>query len=260
MIVEGLWTDIVRSIGFLSRLPISDSHFAGHDGSMSRMVRAFPVAGFLIALPAAAIFSLVLAVGHQPLLAAFLALGVQALVTGALHEDGLCDTVDGLGGGKDRERALEIMRDSRIGAFGAVVLIVTFGIRASALAAIGMLLSPSAAGFALAAIGALSRAALVWHWSQLPPARRDGVAASSGMPDGQSVTMALGLGALAVIVFIWPWSGLLPVLVTLIASGIATWSFTRHIGRRLGGHTGDTIGAAQQISEIAALAALAVFL
>jgi adenosylcobinamide-GDP ribazoletransferase len=250
--------DLARSVGFLSRLPVPERFFSGHDGSLGRAVRAFPLAGMLISLPAAAVFSVLLAFKMEPLLAALLMLAVLSVLTGGLHEDGLSDTVDGVGGGRDRERALAIMRDSRIGSFGASALILSYGIRAAALAALGAALSPSGAGFAVVAVAALSRAAMVWHWSQLPPARKDGVAVSVGLPESASVTFAVLFAFLAALVILWFFAGLAAASVAIAACGLAAWAVTRYIGSRIGGHTGDTIGASQQCAEMAALAALAL--
>jgi adenosylcobinamide-GDP ribazoletransferase len=179
------------------------------------------------------------------------------VLTGGLHEDGLSDTVDGVGGGRDRERALAIMRDSCIGSFGASALILSYSIRAAALAALAAL-SPSGAGFAVVAVAALSRAAMVWHWSQLPPARKDGVAVSVGLPESASVTFAVLFAFLAALVILWFFAGLAAASVAIAACGLAAWAVTRYIGSRIGGHTGDTIGASQQCAEMAALAALAL--
>jgi adenosylcobinamide-GDP ribazoletransferase len=158
-------TDTARAVSFLSRITVPARVFEGHDGSLSRGVRAFPLAGLLIALPAAATLD------ASPLLAAFAALAVQAGVTGALHEDGLSDAADGMGGGRDRDHALAIMKDSRIGSYGAVALVVAYGMRAAAIAQLATELAPLAAALCLLAVAALSRALMVWHWSALPPAR-----------------------------------------------------------------------------------------
>jgi adenosylcobinamide-GDP ribazoletransferase len=250
--------DIARSIGFLSRLPVPGRYFEGHDGSLSREVRAFPIAGILIALPGAALFAILLAVEAEPLLAAFLMLAVTTLLTGALHEDGLSDAADGLGGGRNREAALAIMRDSRIGSYGASALILSYGLRAAALAAVGGGLQPSEAAFSVLAVAALSRTAMVWHWSQLPPARSDGVAVSAGLPDSASVNLALATAAMFALVIVWVSAGLAAALATIAAGGLAAVAFTRYAGSRIGGHTGDTIGASQQCAEMAALTALAL--
>ena len=251
--------DVARSVGFLSRIAVPGRFFAGHDGSLSRAVRAFPVAGLLIALPPAAVFATLLAGGADPLLAAFIALALQTFLTGALHEDGLSDTADGIGGGRDRETALRIMKDSRIGSYGAVSLILSFAIRGAALAAVAGATTPTAAGLAMLGAAALSRAAMVWHWSLLPPARTDGVAASAGMPDTAATHLALALGGVLGLLLTLPALPLLAALFAIALSAAAAWGFTRYISARIGGHTGDTIGAAQQLTEIMSLSALALF-
>lgn len=252
--------DAARAIAFLSRIPMPRSLFAGHDGSLGHLVPAFPLAGLVIALPSAIILFLLLNLRGDALMAALIALTVQALVTGALHEDGLADTADGIGGGRDREHALAIMKDSRIGTYGAVALILSFAIRAAAIAAIARAAPPLATVLALPAVAAVSRGALAWHWQRLPPAKSDGVAASSGRPDEGAMQAALvGAGLLATLL-LWPGLGLLPLVCCLLSAGIAAVAFTVFIRRRLAGHTGDTLGATQQICEMAAFCALAMAL
>jgi adenosylcobinamide-GDP ribazoletransferase len=251
--------DVVRSVGFLSRIPMPGRFFVEHDGSLSRAVRAFPVAGLLIALPSAAVFATLLAGRADPMLAAFLALALQAVLTGALHEDGLSDTADGVGGGKDRESALRIMKDSRIGNYGAVSLILSFALRGAALAALAEVVTPTTAGLAMLGVAALNRAAMVWHWSLLPPARADGVAASAGEPDGMATIIALATGGVLALVLIWPAMSFLATVFAIALSAGVAWSFTRYISARIDGHTGDTIGATQQLTEIMSLSALALF-
>src|SRR5690606_36097588 len=134
--IAGYIADLTRSVGFLSRLPVPPRFFEGHDGSLTSTVRAFAAAGALIALPAAVLLLLLLACRADPLLAGFMALAATTLLTGALHEDGLADTADGLGGGRDRDHMLAIMKDSRTGSYGVFALILSFGLRAAAVAAL----------------------------------------------------------------------------------------------------------------------------
>lgn len=251
-------TDVARAIGFLSRIRMPAAAFVGDDGNLGRVARAFPVAGALIALPAALAFGL-LAAGHaDPLLSALLALAIQTLVTGALHEDGLGDAADGLGGGTDPARALTIMKDSRIGTYGAVALILSFTLRAAALAAVARGMTPLAAALTLPAAAALSRAALVWHWHRLPPARTDGVAVGAGQPDASATGVALASGVLFGALLLWQSLHTLALLDVLGLAAVATLAFTTYVKKRLSGHTGDTIGATQQICEITVFCALAM--
>lgn len=247
--------DLARSIGFLSRLPVPDRFFKGQDGSISRAVRAFPAAGLVIAaLPA---FVLFFFAPSDALTASLIALALLALLTGALHEDGLADAADGLGGGRDKEHALVIMKDSRIGSYGVIALILSFGLRASALAALARH-EPAAAALALLGAAAVSRALMVWHWHALPSARETGVAASAGLPETTARNVALFMGVALALVLLVLVLGLPKVLLSLIVAGALCFGFTRYVRGKIEGHTGDTIGASQQLSEIGMLATLAL--
>ncbi|WFU10805.1 adenosylcobinamide-GDP ribazoletransferase [Rhizobium sp. CB3090] len=250
--------DTARAVAFLSRIPVPPSFFESYDGSLIRVSRSFPLAGLLIALPAAIVFGILLAFHADPLMAALLALAIQTMTTGALHEDGLSDTADGLGGGKDRDKALAIMKDSRIGSYGAVALILSFGLRAAALAAIARGLPPFAAALALPASAALSRGAMVWHWYVLPAAKPDGIAASAGKPDYGAMQVALITALVLSAFLLWPSLRLPAFILCLLVTAAAAFLLTRRVRQRLSGHTGDTIGATQQICEIAAFCTLAM--
>jgi adenosylcobinamide-GDP ribazoletransferase len=252
--------DIARAAAFLSRIPMPKSVFTGFDGKLSRVARAFPVAGALIGLLPALVLLVMLCLRADRLMSALVALAVQAIVSGALHEDGLADCADGIGGGRDREHRLSIMKDSRIGTYGAIALILSFALRAAAIAAIARGAVPFAAALALPAVGCISRSALVWHWQRLPPAKPDGVAAAVGRPSEGIMQTALASGCALAALLVWPSLGLLPLVCALLAAGLTVMIFTRVVRTKLGGHTGDTLGAAAQISEAAALCALAMAL
>lgn len=252
--------DLARSVAFLSRLPVPDRFFNDYDGRLSRAVRAFPLAGLVICLPQAALLAVLMWIGAEPLMAALLVLGMQAALTGCLHEDGLADTADGLGGGRNREDALAIMKDSRIGTYGATILIITIGIRVTALATMAATLSPVAAALALLGVASLSRAAMVWHWDRIGPARKDGVAASVGQPEAASARLAEYGGVAIAGLLLLLVAGFLPAFGSILLAIGLVWWHTRHVDAKLGGHTGDTLGASQQISEIAALAGLALLI
>lgn len=244
--------------GFLGRLPVPKSVWSDFDGRVANVAHLFPLAGLLLALPSAFLLWLLMALGADPLVTAIVTLGALALTTGALHEDGLADCTDGFGGGATRERALEIMKDSRIGAYGAIALILSFGLRAAALAVLAETLSPLAAAAAFAAIAPLSRAMMVAHWQAIPAARPDGTAAAAGQPDIFTAAMALAIGTILSGILIVAAVSFPALLVSLAASSIAAWLMTRLATRRIGGHTGDTIGATEQMCEMAGLTALSL--
>ena len=191
------------------------------------------------------------------MVATLIALSLLTLITGALHEDGLADAADGLGGGKTREQALLIMKDSRTGSYGVVALILSFGLRAASLAALARV-DASLAGVALLASAAFSRGAMVWHWASLPPARTSGVAASAGEPLPRARTVAALTATFFCLLLVAPHASLHAAVLVIAAAACATLLFTRIVRRKLNGHTGDTIGATQQITEIVMLATLAL--
>ncbi|MDS7597359.1 adenosylcobinamide-GDP ribazoletransferase [Agrobacterium tumefaciens] len=251
-------TDVMRSVAFLSRLPVSSRFFEDDDGSMRRTARAFPAAGLLIALPSAAIIAVLGHFNADPDMTGWIAVAMMALVTGALHEDGLADTADGFGSGKPAEKTLEIMKDSRIGTYGAIALILSFAVRATALSALIAVLPAKTAAACLIAAAVASRALMVWHWQAVPPARTCGVAASVGQPHAIERNVALATGLFLTAMFTLHTLPLLPLVIVIAAACGAVWGLNRLCLRKIGGHTGDTIGACQQITEIVILVTLAI--
>lgn len=252
--------DIARATGFLSRLPMPSRHFEGHDGQLSRAVRMFPVAGLLIALPSALLTALLSGFDANSALTALLALGLLVGITGALHEDGLADSTDAFGAGGDRARMLEIMKDSRIGSYGALALVLSLALRAVSLTIIIAVLPWWMSALVILAVAAASRAAMVWHWDELRPARENGVAVSVGEPDSDATRLALGIGAGILVLTGALGHMLVASLLALGVIAIVTWGWSRFAESRIGGHSGDTIGATQQLAEIAALTTLALLL
>lgn len=241
--------DTARAMSFFSRLPLRppDGPFV-----LAQAAGAWPLAGLLLSLPPAALLLLAGGLQWPPSVATLLALASGAALSGALHEDGLADCADGLGGGKTREAKLAIMRDSRIGTYGALALTFSILLRVAALSAI--MTRPMLAASALLGAAMLSRATALLHWATTEPARADGLALSAGRPGQAALTIGTvggavaGLGLLAA--FGWP--ALLGVALSV--TGVAL--FSRRCRRAIGGHTGDTIGAAQQISETLLLVGL----
>jgi adenosylcobinamide-GDP ribazoletransferase len=247
--MDDLLRELRVATGFLTRLPVRWPDAAPAD-ALARSMRIFPLVGAGIGLAAGLAWSLALWLGMPPLVAALLALAAQALLTGALHEDGLADVADGFGGGRDRDRTLEIMRDSRIGSYGTLALVLSVGLRAAALAAIAL---PWAGVAALAAAGAVSRATCPALLAWLPPARPDGLGAGAGRVSSEALAVALGLAACFALLLL----GLGHGLAALVLAALAAWVLAGLARRRIGGHTGDVLGAAQQLAEVAVLCAAA---
>lgn len=252
--------DIARATGFLSRLPMPARHFTDYDGSLSRASGMFAVAGCVIALCPGLVLLGLSAFNANAALSVILTLVGLVLVTGALHEDGLADSADALGARGGREHMLEIMKDSRIGTYGVLALLLSFALRALALTVILSVSGGWSTFWVLLGVAAVSRAAMVWHWNMLPPARQHGVAASAGAPEETARTLALVSGGLLFAVLVSVAIGFVAALLTLLAAAAATHQWTSMVRARLGGHTGDTIGATQQIAETVCLTALALLI
>jgi adenosylcobinamide-GDP ribazoletransferase len=236
--------DLKTAVAFLTRLPMPHP-----EGSMPpnfvRAHRMFPVVGALIGA-AIGLFCLALrATGLPDLASAALALGAGMILTGALHEDGLADVADGFGGGRDTAAKLEIMRDSRLGTYGAVILLVSFAAKFSALAS----LPDAQVVYGMIAAHALARGVLPVMSLNLPYARKDGLAANAGQPDTAVATVAIAI-ALVIALLALSWANAFwAVLVTAICAVAMAWLAKRQIG----GQTGDVLGAAEQVAETAVL-------
>ncbi len=255
---RGALYDLAGCLRFYSRLPVPqlpgepDPHRSPDFTTLPRML---PLAGLILALPAALVLAAGWAVGLGPFLAATLAVAVAVVATGALHEDGLADVADGFGGGATRERRLEIMRDSRIGAYGGAALVLALALRIGALATLLDRIGHAAVtGLILAA--ALSRVAALAPMVLLAPARPGGLSASVGRPGRASLATALGLGAVLALGAVPLGLPLGGVALMILGAGLAALGLTRLARARIGGQTGDVIGACQQVAEIAALLAL----
>ncbi len=234
--------DILSAFGLLTRLPLPPYTPVGAGAAW-----AWPLVGVVVATLAA----LAGWAGHGlgPGIAAGVVLAVQALLTGAMHEDGLADTADGLWGGWTKQRRLEIMRDSHIGSYGVLALLLVTLMRWSALTA---LIAGGHWGAVIAA-GALSRAPMAVLMALMPNARDDGLSQAVGRPAfGTALAasvLALGLATLAV--------GPVATLAAALLAALSCAALALLAKARIGGQTGDILGASQQLAEVAVLAALA---
>jgi adenosylcobinamide-GDP ribazoletransferase len=247
---------IFTAIQFLTRCPVPA--WVGHDPAwLNQCVRWFPWVGAAVGAAGAAVLW---GAGMlwPPAVAAVLCVMATVCITGAFHEDGLADTFDALGGVVSRERALDIMKDSRIGSYGAVALVLVLGARVAALAALAAH-SLSGAAAAVVAVHALGRGAAVGVLATLPyagdvehaKAKPLATAVSSG-PAWTGLLTCLAVPALLAAVQGHPLRWLAAVLVVAaVAMLLRSW-----LRSRLGGYTGDTLGAVEQLTELAALLAL----
>ena len=236
-----LFSDLAVALSFYTRLPLRSA--APVDGAaLARAAWCAPLVGVLIGVLAGLAYWIAYRLNLPPLVCAALAVAAGMLLTGCLHEDGLADTADGLGGGETRERALDIMRDGRIGAYGACALVICLALRIGALADL-----PRAALVAWALVGAhtAARAALPLVMRLVPPARADGLSASAGAPSPGRAAAAAAIGIVCLWVALGFRNALIALVLLLIGAVVTAWLARRKIG----GQTGDVLGAVEQVSE-----------
>jgi adenosylcobinamide-GDP ribazoletransferase len=243
-----LLRDLKVALLFLTRFPVQiDGTVTMRD--LSAAVYAFPLVGAVVGLLGGLAFGGASLLGLPPLPSALIALATMMLVTGALHEDGLADTADGLSAGGNRERALEIMADSRIGSFGALALMTSLLARLIALAPMW---EPREVMAVLIAAAMTSRAMIPVVMLLQPSAKAGGLAAAAGPPEALRVMLGLFIAIGGAI-----WLLHLPVATkALVSAATASLLLAAWLGRRLGGCTGDTLGAVQQTAEVAFLFAI----
>ena len=231
------------AVRFFTRLPVPA--WVGHSAeALNQSAKYFPAVGLLIGIIGALIYFAALQLWPQPV-AVLLSMAATLYATGAFHEDGLADTVDGIGGGWDKARILEIMKDSRVGSYGVIATVLALLGKFTVLAALDRALVP----FALLAGHALSRFFALLSMVMMEYARTDESSKSRSLAV-RPTAGNLVLAALFVLTGLY----FLPFEDSLFGSllaGMASLWFVRKCLRWLGGYTGDTLGATQQLAEFA---------
>jgi adenosylcobinamide-GDP ribazoletransferase len=237
--------DVALALSFLTRVPTVVAH-----DRPAMAFWAFPLVGAAIGLAVGAVHAgLTSGLAADRWLAALLAVAFQVWLTRGLHEDGLADTADAMGARGDAAAALAAMRDSRIGAFGVLALGLATALKVAALAA----LPPSSALAMLAAAGAVSRAGFALSLNRIAAARPQGLAAAMGRPSIAVVMVALA----SAVAIVWVSGAGVPAALAAALLGVHV---TSAAGRRVGGLTGDVLGAQQQVVEVTFLVTAALWL
>ena len=243
--ILGRWIqDVLLAVVFLTRLPVMLKEDT-ENRQLADVVWAFPVVGIFVGVLASLALLIGFQLGLHPLACGLIAVATQAVVTGALHEDGLADVADGFGGGYKVVEKLRIMRDSQLGTYGVLALVFSVTFRAGLIA--GMT-TQTIAVIALISAGAVSRALVVLAMNQLEMVRTDGLATGAGKPTTEATLVTLGLGAAAAFLLLGA-SGWI-ILAVAFSTAVMTGLFAK---RQIGGQTGDVLGTVQQVTEAAVL-------
>lgn len=255
-----LLKETMRALAFLSRLPVPARCFDGYEGALNDTVRGFPLAGAIIALPASIVLLIATAFDLPDIVSALLAIVALVVTSGALHEDGLADVADGFFGGHTAERRLAIMKDSSIGSYGALALIVSVLMRTTLLAATLDRLGPMHALIVMIGTETASRGILVKFWQSLPSARAGGVADRAGIPGESEANSALIIGSFVLAAAYGVIGGPLAVVYAALLTVLVFYGFSTLCRDKIGGQTGDTLGAIQQLATISLMLGLVIAL
>lgn len=233
------------ALQFFTRLPIPRR--VGFDPDWLRHApRYFPAVGIVVGAITAAAYALSIRIWPQPV-AVLLSTVAGIYLTGALHEDGFADACDGLGGGNTPQRMLEIMQDSRIGAYGAIGIVLLLALKCVALASLPVQSVPAALLLAHP-LSRLAATSLIWR---LPYAKKEGKAMPLAQPmSTPAFCIAAAVASLPVAAMHFPgWLSWHAMAAGSIAMGLATLWLARMFLRRIGGYTGDCLGTVQQVTE-----------
>ncbi len=254
-----LAAEFAAMIRFYSRLsppPLSRLDDPTAPPPFGTAIRMLPFSALVIALPGALVAWLLSMTQLSSPVVAALALVVTTIVTGAFHEDGIADVADGFGGGMIPERRLEIMKDSRIGAFGGVALAAQFALRTALLADLLDGFDGPATALVMLAVASAARVAPLALMALMPPARADGLGRAAGAPQSAALALAFGgAGALFIAVTV-PLAGTAATLTALGVAALALWAHGRLAMAKIGGFTGDVVGAGTIVAEIALMVGL----
>ena len=236
--LSDLLHDLLAGLGFFTRLPVRAPNVA-----LAQAAMVFSAIGALIGFAATLFYVLGLWIGLSSLMAAALAVAATALVTGALHEDGLADFADMLGVRGDRQRKLAVMRDSSIGSYGTLALVFVSLMKVAAIAELAI---PGQVAGALISAHALGRGVLPIIMRTYPLARSNGLAVHAGRPPVKGTYIALALAAVIAGLVGGPGAAFVSTLSALVVGFIIA-----HLAyRQVGGYTGDVLGAAEQLVEV----------
>jgi adenosylcobinamide-GDP ribazoletransferase len=247
--ISGVWfedrvQELKACLVFCTRLPLLRAMSPAK--AIAQAAWAFPLAGLVVGLIGALVYALSHRLGLPAWPAAALTVAATLVVTGALHEDGLADTADGFGGGNTRQQKLDIMRDSRTGAYGVCALVLSLLLRVAALASLG---DTHAVVWALIGSHSAARATMPVLMWLLPPARGDGLSHDAGRPPGESVVAGAAIAFVVLLICLYPGRAVMAALLLVAVVALTAWLSMRQID----GQTGDVVGALEQVAEIVVL-------
>jgi adenosylcobinamide-GDP ribazoletransferase len=248
----------VQALRFWSRLPLPVFSFEAEPHGapdMERLAPILPVAAAVLGFFGALALMIVYGFGLSGIPASIFTVAAMVIVTGAMHEDGLADMADGFGGGATVERKLEIMKDSRIGSYGATALMLSVASRITLTGELVYAVGPIRTGLIIIAAICVSRIAGLMPAAALPPARVDGAGAAAARLSLRAWGTGAVIGLVISALLVYAATGLKGCVIAPLVSFLVAYCVTKLAEQQIGGQTGDVCGAATLLAEIAFLAA-----
>lgn len=241
--IQSAKEDFFAALMLLTRIPVNWQKVSpSGPPDLNRCLWIYPIIGLVVSIIGAAVYFITVWMNIPQSLSVIIALAAMIFATGAFHEDGLADVADGFGGGNSAEKKLEIMRDSRIGTYGGLALVIAVALKVTSLS----VLSSEQIIAAFISAGMISRLMIIYTLLVLNPARKDSLSSDAGKPSTNAIIVAT-LSALLI-------SGLLidptVVIYIFITAFATTLAFCVLAHRQISGFSGDVLGAVQQLSEI----------
>ena len=234
-----IYRDMKTTMSLLTIIPVRN---VPPPGTIAQSSWFWPIIGAFLGLLAGTTATLLMAIGASPIISSIIATGLLVALTGGLHEDGLADCADGLPNGDNPEKRIEIMRDSRLGTYGVLALVMALLMRVVCLSE---LLNANLAIEAMVVSGTFSRMAMTSATCLIAPAAQNGMSSSAGQPSIRITLLSIALSlAVLVLLSVVHW---LPIIAL---AAVPVVLFCLYARNRLGGQTGDVIGATQQLTEI----------
>ena len=251
--VNNLGRHTIQSLTFLSRIPVYKwGNTTFEEIEFDKCAYTFPLAGVIIAALPALMLLVLGVIGVNGIVNVTIVYIALIVISGAIHEDGLADSVDGIGGGKNVEDKLKIMKDSRIGVYGTIALIISIALRPILLWQVISESNVVSGAVALMVIAALSRGAMIWVWSAegIADDEETSLAQKFGTPDKDAV-MATALLCVPAIIALAIFCGIVPTVIAILMAIGVTMAVGKICVYSINTIRGDNLGAVQQCCEIA---------
>ncbi len=249
---SSILAEVAELVRFFSRIPLpkSGSRDDLNTAPDFRLcARSIPLAGIVISLPGMLVLLVLSQSNLSAAIVALLAVAVATAVQGCLHEDGLSDVVDGFFGGHTAERRLEIMKDSRIGSFGTVALVLSLSLRWLLLSMLLERFGGMGAALGYLAAETAGRVGMIWIWNTVPPAYHGGLSTRFGIPQNKAVSQA-ACYALPLLIITLFYLSFWQVATGAALSFVVVGALAKLSLAKIKGITGDVLGAAQQVGSL----------